>query len=91
MSCSACKQKNTEPVSYIAFESSMARLERVNRRLWIISLVLILLFCVSNAIWILRESQYAEEIITQTVETNQGNAYVSGAGDINYGQSKAND
>lgn len=68
----------------------MARMERSNRRLWVIILVLVVLLAGSNAAWIYYESQFVDEIteIDQEVDTVEGDAFVSGVGDINYGESK---
>lgn len=50
-------------IPYIAFESACARLERTNRRLWILCMILILLLFGTNLAWVAYESQF------QTVET----------------------
>lgn len=83
------EQKNSVP--YIVHESSMARLERIIKRLWITVLVLILLLAASNGAWIWHESQYIDEVTTveQSVDTSEGDAFVAGIGDINYGESPA--
>ena len=46
MDCNTCGAKKAEPVSFQAHESGMARMERTNKRLWI---VIILLICVIAA------------------------------------------
>lgn len=45
MNCESCgeKRKGPEPVSFLAHESGMARMERANRRQW---LIIVLLVCV---------------------------------------------
>ena len=78
MDCETCKEKRKvisqtpKDVPYIAHESAVARLERVIKRLWVLSLVLIVLLAASNAAWIWWESQFEE---VKTVETYEANAY----------------
>lgn len=74
-------------VSYLAFESATARLERTIKRLWILCLVLIIVLLGTNAGWIYYESQWQvvenSTEVTQDVDTGNGNANVTGIGDIN--------
>lgn len=44
----AKKQKNIEPVPYIAYESAIARLERINKRAWTIDIILCLALVFSS-------------------------------------------
>lgn len=83
MNCSDCGK--TE-VSRFAFESTLTRMERANRRLWIVILALIVLLVGSNIAWLYYESQF-ETVETTTTEIQQdtdggGNNYVVG-GDYN--------
>lgn len=92
MDCNTCKNKIPDPVSYIAFESMKATLERTIRRLWILSIILIVLLFGTNAAWIYYESQWEiveSTEVTQDVDTETGPAYVTGIGDVIYGQSEA--
>ena len=75
-------------IPYYAHESAMCRLERANKRLWIIVLILILALVGTNAGWIVYEAQYTDEVITQEVDTGIGTAVVSGTGDAIYGEDK---
>lgn len=66
-------------------EGDMARMERSNKRLWIVIIILIVVLCGSNAAWIIYESQF--EVIEETQidaeqETEEGSNYVIG-GDFN--------
>ena len=66
-------------------EGDMARMERANKRLWIVIIILIVALCGSNAAWIIYESQF--EVIEETQidaeqETEEGSHYVIG-GDFN--------
>lgn len=79
-----------EIVSYIAFEGEMTRMERVNHRLFILCIVLIVALLVTNIGWIIYESQfeyYTELSQDVTQETNGGtNNFVGGD---YYGENKA--
>ena len=68
-------------IPYIAHEAGMARLERANRRLWILCIILIVLLFGSNAAWFYYENQFEDVVVTQ--ENADGyNNYVGNDGDI---------
>ena len=76
--CESCKGKDShapESVPYIVHESSMARMERQIKRLWITVLVLIVMLVSTNGAWIWYESQmetiYQE--VTQEADTGTNN------------------
>lgn len=54
-------------VPYIAFESELARLERIVKKLFILLTVTVCLLVGTNAYWIWYESQW-EEVTTTTTE-----------------------
>ena len=83
--------EDTAMIPFFAHEGEMARAERANKRLWIIVLVLIVCLVGSNIGWLIYESQFADEVITQEVDTGIGTAVVSGTGDAIYGESKTDD
>ena len=67
-------------IPYFAHEGDMSRMERANKRLWIVILILIVALVGSNGAWIYYESQF-EEISTQIEaeqETSDGSNYVVG-------------
>lgn len=86
--CKACKDsrmKNPVSVSYIVYESDMARLERTIKRLWIMCMTLIVLLVGSNCAWLWHESQFEDVVITQ--ENADGyNNYIGNDGDIYNGE-----
>ena len=86
--CETCKGKEAhapESVPYIAHESSMARMERQIKRLWITILTLIFLLVGSNCVWILYENQFEDIEIVQ--ENADGyNSFIGNDGDIVYGE-----
>lgn len=76
-------------VSYIAYESAMARLERTNKRLFIICLILIISLIGTNGAWLYYESQFVDEFTIDAEQvTDGGNNYVVGG---NYGTAKGED
>lgn len=85
--CETCKNVKSAPenVPYIVHESSMARMERQIKRLWITILTLIFLLVGSNCIWILYENQFEDIEIVQ--ENADGyNSFIGNDGDIAYGE-----
>lgn len=79
--------ENNTPVPYIAYESTMARMERANKRNFIIIIILILALIATNAGWIIYESQFETVETSTQIEAEQNGADVNivGGGDINYG------
>lgn len=61
--------------------------ERTIKKLWVIIILLVVLLFGSNAAWVYYESQYATEMqeVTQDVDTGEGDAIVTGIGDV-YGE-----
>lgn len=91
MNCETCKerQKQAEPIPYIAYESAMARMERANKRTWIALVLAIVLLVGSNIGWIVYENQFADIVEeTYTSEADGGGiAIVNRDGSVNYGES----
>ena len=80
---------------YIAHESTVARLERMNKRLLIILAILIVLFFASNCVWLYAWMQYdyssdattTTETSTVTIDGKDGVAnYIGNNGDITNGK-----
>lgn len=65
------------------YESAMARMERANKRLWVVVIIVIAALILTNAGWIYYESQFQ----TTTIEAEQdgGGVNIVGGGDISYG------
>lgn len=74
-------------IEYIAFESTCTRLERMNKRLWVLCIILIVLLFCSNLAWVLYESQYQtveSTTVTQDLEaTDGGDAIINDGVHIN--------
>ena len=86
--CEMCKKvHNThENVPYIVHESSMARMERQIKRLWIALIASVCLLFASNAAWLFAWCQYdysRDEIVVEQDAQDGGNAnYIVNDGDI---------
>lgn len=77
---------------FMNFELIMARMERSNRRLFILCVILIICLMGSNGAWIYYESQFEETVVTQEATSEDGgNAVVNNGGDLNYGTCETND
>lgn len=79
-------EKMDKTIPYFAHEGIVARMERANRRLWILCIVLILLLTGTNGAWIYYESQFADETLTVTQDSPDGiNNFIGNDGDITNG------
>ena len=59
-------------IPYFAHEGDMNRLERANKRMFILVLVLIIALIGSNAGWIYFESQFEDVVTTVTQDLDSG-------------------
>lgn len=78
-------------IPYLAFESAQIRLERTNRRLFILCIILILLLLATNIGWLYYESQFSTNEsteVSQDIDTGNGDAFIAGIGDVIYGESE---
>lgn len=86
-----------EKVSYLVFEGEMTRMERVNHRLWVLCICLLVVLIGTNAGWLYYESQWevVETVETTTYDANSdrgGNAIINGRGEVRlYGESESNE
>ena len=78
-----------ETIPYIVHEDQMARQERHIKRLWILCIIIFVALIGTNAGWIYYESQFEDQVVTQDVDTGNGDAVVAGIGNA-YGTDKAN-
>lgn len=77
--------ENISNIPYFAHEGEVTRLERINKRQWILTILIFLAFIITNVGWIIYETKFETVSVTQDVETNEGTTVVSGTGDI-YGE-----
>lgn len=88
------ERKKNDSVPYIVHESIMARMERAQKRLFILFLVILLLFVASNCAWLWYESQfqYVDTTTTQTVTQDGGdNGNNNFVGGDNIGETNGKD
>lgn len=78
------EDKNRMDIPYFVHEGVMARMERVNKRLWILCLVMFLALVGTNAGWIWYESQFVDVEVTEASQHGSGVNIISGK-DVNYG------
>lgn len=85
------ENENLVSIPFFVHEADMARLERTNKRLFIVVFVLILALIGTNGAWIYYESQFQvdQTTVEQEVDTGNGDAVVVGIGDI-YGEGETN-
>lgn len=88
--CETCKEKQRiiEPIPFIAHESAMARMERTNKRLWIVVIILALMLFGSNLAWTIYESQWEVYETTEVTQENENgyNSFIGNDGDIYNGK-----
>lgn len=82
-----------EQIPYVAFESAQIRLERTNRRLFILCVILALMLLVTNGCWIYYEQQFEDVVVTQDVKSDGDSdmQLQNIGGDYYGGDTKAND
>lgn len=83
------EEQRNAPMPYYVHEGEMYRAERTQKRLWIVIILLIVLLVGTNTGWIIYESQFEDVTVDQMVDTGEGDAYVTGVGDLNYGKDQA--
>ena len=76
------------PVEYTVHKDIVAWLQRSNKRLFIIVLVLIALLAASWVGFFVYESQFEDISVSQDIDTGEGDAVVAGAGDVYYGENQ---
>jgi len=90
-------EKGMVQIPYFTHEADMERLERANKRSFILILVLIIALVGSNLAWTIYESQF-EDVVTETtqkvdVDAGDGGDAIGFIGDeneVNYGESDGN-
>jgi len=78
-------ENNTATIPYFAHEGEMARFERTNKRLWVIVIILIIALVGSNVGWLIYESQFETESITESYNAEadgNSNAILNGSGEV---------
>lgn len=73
-------------------EKEMTRLEVQSKRWFIAFIIVLSMLFVTNAAWVIYENSLQDVVVTQEIDTGEGDATVSGVGigDINYGEGETN-
>ena len=89
--CETCKKVKSAPenVPYIVHESSMARMERHIKRLWVAVIVSVCLLFASNVGWMIYESQFETFYYEQDGE-GINNVNIVEQGDLSNGAESEN-
>lgn len=72
-------------VPYVVYEGTLARMERIIKRLWIVILVVVFLLFASNAYWIYNWTQYDYSATTVTAQQDGRGINIVGGGNVGYG------
>lgn len=73
-------EETVEKIPYIAFEGEMTRMERVNHRLWVLCICLLVALVGTNIAWAVYESQF--ETYTETTQEISQNADADNGSEI---------
>ena len=57
-------------LSYLEFESSMARMERLNTKVFILCIILTIALIGSNMAWLIYESRFEDVVVTQEAQAD---------------------
>lgn len=87
------ENKQNVEIPYFVHESVVTRMERLNKRLWILCLILIIALIGTNAAWIYYESQWEvveTTTVTQDLDAGDGGSAIINDGVHINGESEAN-
>lgn len=74
-----------DKIPFATFESLGDRLGQTNKRLFILSIILMILLLFTNLGWLYYESQYKVEETTMIESEQDGDVNIVGGGNVNYG------
>ena len=74
--------ENEKVVSQYFHEGTVAVMERTIRRLWITTILLIVLLVGTNVAWMIYENSFEDIVVTQETELGGNNNYVGNDGNI---------
>ena len=80
-------EDNQNYVPYLVHEGVMVRLERSNKRLWILCIIMFVALVFSNCYWVWYESQWEDVVTTESYESSAdggGVAIANGSGEVTY-------
>lgn len=90
-------EKDVMTIPYFCHEGDMNRLERVNKRQFVVILILIIALVGSNLAWTIYENQF-EDVVTESTQKvdvdagDGGNAigFIGDENEVNYGEGYSN-
>ena len=83
-------ERTPNSVPYFVHEQMMARMERINKRLFIFCIVCLIALIGTNAYWVYYENSF-EDVVTVMQDTPDGNNnYIGHDGDITNGTADHN-
>lgn len=83
--CNGCTEKKTpETIPYIVHETTVARMERMIKKMWTVIILLIVLLVGTNAAWLWWSNQWETVESWEITQENEGgnNNYIGNDGDI---------
>lgn len=84
-------EKKPYEVPFIVYESTVDRLERIIKRLWILAIIIFMAFVVSNGVWIWYDGQYVDVVNTTEIDAEQGDGTnIIAGGDYHGAESQDN-
>jgi len=91
MDCQNCNKRDiyTTQVPLVVLENTRAQMDAHAARLVRVIVLLVILLVGSNALWLWRESQFADEVYEITQENEDGyNNFIGNDGDIYNGEAE---
>ena len=85
---SGTEEMKDNKIAYLIYESAMSRMERANKRNFIIILLLVALLFGTNIAWVIYESQFEDTVQAVLIESEQDGDYNSVVGGDYYGTSE---
>lgn len=83
------EENNKKDVPYVVYESTMARMERISARLWVVILVTLTLLVMTNIAWMCYENQFEESTTTIEAEQETANGGSNYLVNGNYGKTES--
>ena len=72
-------------VTFFEHENILVRMERANKRLWILCLLLIFALIGTNAGWLYYEHSFEDKVTTIEAEQDGNGTNIINGGDVSYG------
>lgn len=83
-------ERDIAPVPYIVYEGTMARFERIIKKLWVVILIVVFLLVASNGAWLYAWTQYEYSSVDITARQDGRGINIIGGGGVEYGTDSQN-